>query len=151
MGSGPKPRAMYMVPHGSAATNLAVAVPSTHGPEPLDGLSDAERAVWVRWAPLAYAAGFLPPIRELGFAKLCKDIALGNELRRRLDEEGWTFTKVTIDGAGQEHSEQKRHPLWTPLQNTSMRVDQGMKAFGLTSDGRPSGNGGAAANEWSAI
>lgn len=148
LGSGPKPRSMYVVPQGAAATTGAKPGPQSPPPEPEEGLSKAERAIWVRWAPHAHEAGMLSPAKQLGFAKLCKDIALYDELKRRLDAEGWTFQKVTIDGSGKKHREQKRHTLWGPLQNVSVRVEQGLTRFGLTANGRPASGSSPRANPW---
>lgn len=150
LGSGRKPAALYAVPQGAAAATGAEAIQSEPLPAP-EHLSEAEQAVWERYAPLAQATGLLTPEKTPGFEHLCEIVATYEKLKARIDAEGWTFQKVTIDGSGQEHTEEKRHALWSQLQTFAVRRESALRSYGLFANGRPASTGAPAANPWAAI
>lgn len=151
LGSGRKPAAMYVVPAGAAAsTGAESGIQSVPLPAP-EHLAEAERAIWDRYAPLAQATGLLTPEKTPGFEHLCEIVATYDALKIRVDSEGWTYLKVTIDGAGQEHTELKRHALWSQLQTYAVRRESALRSYGLFANGRPSSSGAPVANPWSTI
>lgn len=151
LGAGRKPQAMYVVPQGAAASTTGGEVIKGEPIPPPEHLSEAKRAVWERFAPQAHAIGTLIPGKEGGFELLCDVTAKYEAIERIIDTEGWTYLKVTIDGAGQEHQEQKRHTLWPQLAIFAVRRQQALKEFCLTANGRPSSSGAPVANPWSTI
>jgi hypothetical protein len=142
---------MYVVPQGAAASTGADSGIQSEPPPAPEHLSEAERAVWERYAPLAHGAGMLPPAKEPGFEHLCEIVATYQALKQRIDSEGWTFMKVTVDGSGQEHQEEKRHALWSQLQTFAVRRESALRSYGLFANGRPASTGAPSANPWSTI
>lgn len=108
-------------------------------------LTREEYRVWLRLAPAAQARGTLAPQTAHGFALLCQLVVQRDELKARLDEDGWTFVN--------QFGERKRHALWSTWQYTTLRVEQNLARFGLTSDGRGAAAPAAAeqANPWAVI
>lgn len=150
LGAGRKPAAMYVVPQGAAATTGGEAIQSVPLPAP-EHLSEAEQVVWERYAPLAQATGLLRPESAPGFEHLCQIVSTYERLKERIDAEGWTFVKVSVDGAGVEHSEEKRHALWSQLQTFAVRRESALRSYGLFANGRAPMSGAPVANPWSQI
>ncbi len=141
---------MYVVPPGAEATTGGVVIQS-EPPSAPEHLSKAERAVWERYAPLALATGMLTREKAPGFEHLCEIVATYQALKVRIDTEGWTSIKVSVDGAGVEHQEEKRHALWSQLQTFAVRRESALRSYGLFANGRPATTGAPAANPWSSI
>lgn len=151
-GVGRKPKdAKTASLHGSrqkgvrrTATHAPVAVPA-----PPDGLSDAERAVWVKEAPHAAAARTLVASSFGSFRDFCEAVVEKDATLRQIRAEGRTFLKITIDGAGQEHAEQKKHPLTGEYRALLQRVEAGRTRFGLAPLGKPMVSEDEPTDEWS--
>ena len=112
------------------------------------------REFWHRYAALAVEAGTLTPRTIPGFRWLCETYTEMREIEALIKEQGRTFIKCTIDGAGNEHQELKKHPHTTDLNKLRKDVDQGMARFCLTAFGKPAGGAvkkPAAANPWSKV
>jgi hypothetical protein len=151
-GAGRKPAAMYVLPPAAGGASESVASGIQSVPIlPPEHLSEAEQEIWGRYAGLAQARGTLGESTAPGFEYLCSVVAQYEALKARVDTEGWTYLKVTIDGAGQEHQEQKKHALWGPLQAFALRREQVLRSYGLLANGRPATTGAPAANPWSSI
>lgn len=151
VGAGRKPASVYVLPPAVTGSAPAVSVGSGVSMEAPAHLTEAERAVWVRYAPLAQQRGTLTEATVPGFEYLCSVVAQYEALRDRIDADGWTFVKVTIDGSGQEHQEQRRHTLWSPLQAFALRREQALRSYGLLANGKPPGGGPAPVNPWADI
>lgn len=118
---------------------------------PPDDLADAQRAVWVRLAEHSIANGTLTAATVEGFRYLCEVTAKCGALEARIDADGWTFQKVTVDGAGQEQIEDKRHPLWGTLAALMLRREAGLVKYGLIANGKPVASKPVAENPWAKL
>lgn len=136
-GSGRKPAARV------------VALPGTVV-EPAD-LGDAERTYWRLWAPLARDAGTLTAQTVPAFRLLCESQAVLQRYRATVAQDGDTYVKVTIDGAGQEHRELKAHPLIAKAHGLAYRVEQLFARFGLAPTGRPVQAAPKKTSKWAAF
>jgi len=105
--------------------------------EPPADIEADDASVWRDLAPIATALGTLSASTVPGFRHLCQVTARSTAIAARIDAEGWTFLKVTIDGSGQEHTEPRKHPLWSVLQNLYLRREYGLRSFKLLPDGKP--------------
>lgn len=119
------------------ATGAASASVKREPVEAPSGLPAEQRAVWLALAPHATAAGTLTAATSAAFADLCEAICLKRDMKTAIDEAGLTYLKVTIDGAGQEHQEQKAHPLLSRYVAQAVRVEAGQTRFMLTGTGKP--------------
>lgn len=116
------------VPEGGAVSLEDVPMPA--------GLADSVAAVWVDLAPLALQAKTLTPATSGAMLDLCKAIVLRDKFAEQIDEDGYTFQKVTVDGSGQEHSETKAHPLIAQHRGMMQRVEAGRARFRLAPIGK---------------
>jgi len=91
------------------------------------GLTPAARVIWRRDAPRALAALTLTAITRTAFADYCSDHVLRDQLRARLDAEGWTI---------RVKRQLKRHPLAGECRFWTRRVELLQGRFRLTGDGR---------------
>lgn len=105
-------------------------------PVPGDLSPDAQ-AVWVRLAPLARQERTLTPATAQAFAMLCQAVVLESNLAKEIEDGGFLFWKVSVDGAGVEHREPKANPLITQRRGEHQRVEAGLTAFRLRPTGRP--------------
>jgi len=76
-----------------------------------EGLETDVLAVWAELAPHATNARTLVPSTVPAFTNLCKAVVRHGKMQAQIERDGFTYLKVTIDGAGQEHTEVKAHPL----------------------------------------
>jgi hypothetical protein len=105
--------------------------------QPPRGLSAGEKAVWKVLAPLAQASLTLTDATAGAFGDLCKAIVLRDQLRRRMDREGWTFDKVVhVTKGGDVITEPKKHPLFSEHRAWQQRVEAGQTRFRLTAFGK---------------
>jgi hypothetical protein len=117
-------------------------------PEPMDDMTDAEKVVWVREAPYAAAARTLVASSLGAFRDFCEAVVEKNDTLAQLRAEGRTFLKITIDGSGQEHQEQKKHPLTGEYRALLQRVEAGRTRFGLAPLGKPMTADDEPVDEW---
>ena len=138
VGAGRKPRSSLR----AVATRR---VPSEEKPKVADdalrrvpaGLADDQAAIWETYAGPAIEAGTLTSRMVGAFAFMVKLIAQEQAILVQIEADGWTFTKVTIDGAGQEQRELKAHPLCPHYRGIVQRVDAQMKSFAVAPFGKP--------------
>src|SRR5712671_5989268 len=78
---------------------------------PMPELPAEQQAVWSELAPHAREARTLIPSTAGAFRDLCEAIVLKRALLARIEQDGLTYLKVSVDGAGVEHTEIKAHPL----------------------------------------
>jgi hypothetical protein len=104
---------------------------------PPGGLREAERRVWEELAPLAAVARTLTPETAGALVDLCHLITMRDRVQRAVETEGLTYEKITIDGAGQEHRERKRHPLLGEWRALTQRIEAGRVRFRLAPMGKP--------------
>lgn len=141
VGSGRKARgARVLSLEGGRARKkvVAAAVPDVARapvPAPAD-LSPESLAVWEALAPHALSAGTLTPGTAAAFRDLCEVRAFTQRLKSRLESDGETFVKVSVDGAGVEHQELKAHPLLARHAAMLVRVEAGMTRFRLSPIGK---------------
>jgi hypothetical protein len=104
-------------------------------PMPADLPAD-QRQVWLELAPHAREARTLTHGTAQAFRDLCEAIVLKRSMLARLEADGLTYLKVTIDGSGQEHTEVKAHPLLAQHRGMMQRVEAGMTRFRLSPIGK---------------
>lgn len=105
-------------------------------PEPPAEMLEAQARYWRQWAPLAHRRGMLDEDRTAGFALLCRTAAEADEFLEVIKEQGLTYKKVTIDGAGQQHEEIRSHPILSHYRGHLHRMEQLMARYGLAADGK---------------
>lgn len=108
-------------------------------PVPVDvpeGLTESELAVWLAEAPHALSAKTLTPGTAAEFADFCRTVARERRMWRQIDRDGYTHTKVTVDGSGQEHQEIKAHPLMSRATALMVRIEQKRVKFRLAPIGK---------------
>lgn len=108
-------------------------------PEPVDRPSDLpqeQAAVWAELAPHATEARTLVPATVQAFRDLCEAIVVKRALLARIETDGLTYIKVTVDGTGTEHTEIKAHPLLAQHRGMMQRVEAGMARFRLAPMGK---------------
>ena len=106
---------------------------------PMPKLLADQRAVWQELAPLARAAGTLTVGTAGSFRDLCRAIVVRNGMWAKIQQDGWTYLKVSVDGAGVEHRELKKHPLISDHRGWEQRVEAGRMRFRLAPIGKELG------------
>ena len=99
-------------------------------------LPEDQRLVWMALAPHALAAHTLTPGTAGSFRDLCRAIVIRDGLLATIQDQGWTFVKVSVDGAGVEHQELKKHPLVADHRGWEQRVEAGRARFKLAPLGK---------------
>lgn len=92
--------------------------------------------VWDRLSGHALKARTLTPATVEAFRDLCAAIVLRDALHTNIIAGGFTFLKVTVDGAGVEHQEKKKNPLLADHRGWQQRVEQGLIRFKLSPIGK---------------
>ncbi len=108
--------------------------------EPVDcpeGASAEVAAVWSELAPHAAKAGTLFPGTASAFLRLCKAVVKHDRWEARIEAEGETQIKVSVDGAGVEHQELKAHPLIARAQSLDAHIFGRFKDFAINPFGKP--------------
>jgi hypothetical protein len=95
-----------------------------------------QAAVWGELAPLALTQRTLLAATVQAFRDLCEAIVLKRSMLERIEADGLTYLKVTVDGAGTEHSELKAHPLISQHRGMMQRVEAGLARFRLAPIGK---------------
>lgn len=70
------------------------------------------------------------------FRDLCELIVWRRRLLAQIERDGLTYTKVSVDGAGVEHTELKKHPLLGEYRGLMQRVEAGRLRFRLAPNGK---------------
>ncbi len=108
-------------------------------PVPVDmpqGLPTDQQTVWTELAPLALEQRTLTPATAGSFRDLCHAIVVRDGLLATIQAQGWTFLKISVDGAGVEHQELKKHPLVADHRGWEQRVEAGRARFRLAPIGK---------------
>lgn len=103
---------------------------------PPETFTEALKAIWVQLAPHALEQRTLTPATAGSFADLCRAIVTRDSILARIEADGWTFIKVSVDGAGVEHEELKKHPLVADQRGWEQRVEAGRARFRLAPLGK---------------
>lgn len=142
-GAGRKPKAARVLAlHGSRRAPKNATAPESKPEAPLEpvktpaGLAEDEQAVWDELSGHATAQGTLRPATVAAFRDLCGLRARAARWLRRIEAEGETFMKVSVDGAGVEHQEPKAHPLMARYNAALIRIETGMARFKLAPTGK---------------
>lgn len=138
-GSGPKPMNRFRAEEIS--------------PVPPEDLSDEQKAVWQKYAPLAIENRTLVKATEPTFRQLCELEVEKGKILAQLDHDGRTYIKAWTDSSGQEHQELKAHPLMVHYGRMSKEMTALFARFGLAPFGKPVGPAPkrAAMNPWQQI
>jgi hypothetical protein len=156
-GSGRKPKAGKVPP-----TVPFVSLPGGRAPEtsavssiPPEDLPLEAREFWHINAGLAIAQGTLTVNTVPSFRMLCQLDAVRQKRAKKIEDDGETFIKCTVDGAGNEHQELKAHPLTGPHDRIAKQVEALMARFKLAPFGKAEsaapGRKTPAANPWSKV
>lgn len=111
--------------------------------DPPDDLPGEQAEIWRRYAPLAIERRTLTPATVPMFVLLCELQAERAAVKKTIDQDGRTYIKVTVDGAGTEHEELKAHPLKADYAKLAKQVEALMARFCLGPFGKPATVGGA--------
>lgn len=109
-------------------------------PEPVEMpgyLTEEAQVVWQSNAPHALEARTLVPATAESFAEFCETVVRARTLWKRIEKDGLTFLKVSVDGAGVEHQEPKKHPLLAEHRGLMVRIETGRQRFKLAPIGKP--------------
>lgn len=120
-GRKPTPRA----PRDAVLTDLS----------PPSGLSDAARAYWIAWAPLAVRAGTLTELTRPGFIELCRLAADADRWAEQIDRDGPVLLEI-IQRGDSRIERPKPHPLLTSVRAARKQVEMLQARFLLTATGR---------------
>lgn len=113
-----------------------------------------QRGFWHSYAGLATEKRTLTAHTVAAFRLLCELDAEKRATKKTIDDDGRTFMKVTVDGAGVEHQELKAHPLTGAYGRLAKAVEALMARFGLAPFGKaelPLPNKVSAANPWAKV
>lgn len=136
-GSGPKGKtaARKALEGSRGGRRAAAAVRVELIPPPAD-LHPEQAAVWNELAPYACEERTLTRQTVRAFRDLCEAIVVKRAMLAKIQEDGLTYVKVTVDGSGNEHSELKAHPLLSQHRGMMQRVEAGMLRFRIAPDGK---------------
>lgn len=104
--------------------------------QPVDMAAEVA-AVWAELAPSALKAGTLVPTTAAAFRRLCQAVVSHGQMQAQIERDGLTYLKVSVDGAGVEHSEVKAHPLISRAQALDNAIRAWFKDFGINPFGKP--------------
>lgn len=127
-------------PESAGRTPELIPVPS--------GMPEEQATVWNALAPHACGERTLVPATVQAFRDLCEAIVLKRRMLAQIERDGFTYLRVTIDGAGQEHTEARAHPLITQHRGLMQRVEAGMLRFRLSPMGKALEPVEAPKDEW---
>lgn len=134
VGRKPKDQQTAFV-HGREGSKAPTVQPLEPVRMPSD-LPEAQKVVWAELAPHARQARTLSPATAGAFRDLCDAIVLKRAMADRIEADGLTYTKVSVDGAGVEHQELKAHPLISQHRGMMQRVEAGLVRFRLAPIGK---------------
>jgi hypothetical protein len=140
LGSGRKPKSAHQRYLDGGADKRGTGRPRKPAPlEPVTmpaDLPEAQRVVWLELAPHAITARTLAVQTVAAFRDLCMAIVARDAMQAQIAQDGLTYLKVSVDGAGVEHSEIKAHPLISQHRGMMQRVEAGMVRFRLCPVGK---------------
>jgi len=153
VGSGRKPRTPLHVVASRKVSPQVLAPDVSSLQQPPESLPTGQQDIWCLYAPHAIDAGTLTTRTAGAFALLCKLIVMEQSVLDQIEHDGWTFVKVMVDGAGQEHQELKSHPLCAHHRGLVQRLETQMKNFGVMPFGKPivERKAKGPANPWSTV
>lgn len=94
-------------------------------------------AVWSELAPHAIAKRTLTAAHALAFRKLCENVVMERAIAASIAADGMTSIRVTTDvTSGEQHIEKKAHALFPRHTAMLVRVETGLRAFGLGPTGK---------------
>lgn len=140
VGAGRKSKDLARKVLEGTATRRERAQGSVNPPEavPMPAeLGATEQRLWLELAPYATAARTLTPATSRAFRDLLQAILARDAMFAQIEKDGLTYLKVTVDGAGQEHTEVKAHPLISQHRGMMQRVEAGMARFRIAPTGKP--------------
>lgn len=138
IGAGRKPRARtFEVYEGGSVTSVATDGGVSEAPP--EDLPQEQQDFWRRCAGLAIERRTLVAHTVPSFRLLCELEAEKQATKATIDRDGRTYIKVTVDGAGTEHSELKAHPLKADYAKLAKQVETLMARFALAPFGKPAG------------
>jgi hypothetical protein len=123
--------------HGRREPVVRPVTPTAEKADQPAGLTPEEAAIWEKLAPHATKAGTLVPQTADAFGRLCRAMVTHARMEAQIAEDGLTFVKVTVDGAGQEQRELKAHPLLSRAASLDNAIKAGLKDFALNPFGKP--------------
>lgn len=93
--------------------------------------------VWRELAPHAIAKRTLTAAHALAFRKLCENVVMERAIAASIASDGMTSIRVTTDvTSGEQHIEKKAHALFPRHTAMLVRVETGLRAFGLGPTGK---------------
>lgn len=101
------------------------------------GLSPEIAAIWAELSPFAINARTLVPSTVSAFLRLCQSIVKHAQMMAKIEEDGLTFLKYSVDPTGTEHAEPKAHPLISRAHALDGFIRSGMKDFAINPFGKP--------------
>lgn len=138
-GSGRKPKDnVRRFVQGDTTHRPAPSAPMVAAPVdvPMPDLPEAEAAVWASEAPLAIEQRTLTPATAGSFREFCELVVRMRRLWTTIDTDGLTYIKTSVDGAGVEHQELKKHPLLPDYRGLVQRVEAARTRFRLAPIGK---------------
>lgn len=136
-GAGRKARSARVVAiHGGKVHGIVRPVESAPVQQPAS-LSAEVQAVWAELALPAVNAGTLVANTSSAFVRLCHNVVKHAQMEAQIAHDGLTYLKVSIDGAGTEHTEVKAHPLISRAQALDNAIRASFKDFGINPFGKP--------------
>jgi hypothetical protein len=139
VGSGPKRKSDREARLTGARKRMLVqGVPLPPAPpiaQP-EGLPADQQAVWAELYPLAVEARTLTAATLGSFRDLVRSIVVRDRILEDINATGWTYLKHSVDGAGVEHEELRKHPLVSDLRGWEQRVEAGRARFRLAPIGK---------------
>lgn len=137
-GSGRKPKdAGLRLVQGDTTHRPAPSAPIAPVVDvPMPELPEAEAAVWASNAPHAMKQRTLTPETAESFREMCELVVRMRRLWAQIDTDGLIYIKVSVDGAGVEHQELKKHPLLPDYRGLTQRVEAARTRFRLAPIGK---------------
>ena len=136
-GAGRKPDAARVIQLHGSRDRGAVRMPAPVVVPCPEGLRADVAAVWAELSPHAAQMGTLAPSTSTAFLRLCQSVVKHAEMERQIEKDGLTYLKVSVDGAGVEHTEVKAHPLIARAQTLDNAIRSGLKDFAINPFGKP--------------
>ena len=104
------------------------------------GLTESERGIWERLAPLARERKTLTTATAEDFSQLCKAIDLADKLQAKVVADDFETTKVTLQmdeaGGGLQNVEKKKHHLLSELRGWRLFISGRLASFRLSAMGK---------------
>ena len=125
-GAGKKPKSLAeKALHGTASLKEQRQRPAaaTESVEEPDGLTEAERKIWAKLAPLATALRTLTPATEDAFADLCRNRALMLQMGRDYDQRGGPNHRGLLQRVQSQMKDFSLSPFGKPIIGEAPKVE----------------------------